>query len=163
MDDATTKDDWPTALPTAPASVLIAAGGGGEAARLLAAGYEVDAFDPDPGLAAGLSAMAGIGLVAAITPEELCLAIVDGRHGAGAAFSRRRYDAVVLGPRAWGRAAAPGQALRLLKAAARLCPRGPIVALVPPPGDTAAVAGHAAALGREARPLGGGVAFVAIC
>jgi len=116
-------------LPAPPARLFVgAAGAGREIAVLRRQGYEADALEPSPGLAARCAAVAAPGRTVVATYADLCRAILDDGDGPAAVFAGRTYDAVILG---WGsltHVLIEDERRRVLAAATRLAPTGPVLA-----------------------------------
>ena len=117
-------------LPKAPARVLLgAAGFGREAAWLVAAGCQVDAFEPVSRCARSLSRAVGTdGRCAVGDYEDLVAAVLRGERNPLSGFAESRYDAVLVG---WGsltHVLDRGLRHELFVALDTLCPRGPILA-----------------------------------
>lgn len=126
---------WERALlarPEIPAKgrvLLAAAGGGRELKALIERGYEVTAFEPNPVLREGASA------VAAQRPDALVLdgvfadlsEAVHGRGPLGQLASRAPFDLVVLG---WGsitHVLSQPERAQLLSSVRRLAPSAPVI------------------------------------
>ncbi|MDW8364130.1 MAG: hypothetical protein RMK74_17205, partial [Myxococcales bacterium] len=116
-------------LPPPPARLLVGgAGWGRECAALCAMGYEVVAFDPavraavgDPFRAQCESYLGGY--------EDLAASVLDGADGPLAAVCRSGpYAAFVFGWTSLSHLLRPGDRMRAVRAAAVLCPSGPLLA-----------------------------------
>lgn len=119
-----------TALPPPPARVLLgAAGSGREAAWLVDAGYQVDAFEPSALLCTELERRLGArARVTRASYEDVLAAHGGGPVIPGAGWLAERYDAVILG---WGsltHVLDPASHLPLLALCDTLSPRGPVLA-----------------------------------
>ncbi|MEZ4296437.1 MAG: hypothetical protein R3B70_15810 [Polyangiaceae bacterium] len=144
-------------LPPPPARLLVgAAGAGREVLFLLGRGYEVLALEPTPALAQACRAQTrGAAEVIELRYEELAPEAAGAtsdpgaRESAGAArdagarksagaasdaIAGERFDAVLLGLGSLSHLLDAGTRLAVLRALARMCPRGPILAtaLTPP-------------------------------
>jgi hypothetical protein len=117
-------------LPPPPARILVgAAGAGREALGLVAAGFEVDAFEPAQECAAECRRRLGErATVQSFRYEDLSAAILDGAAVGDTHFARQRYDAVLLGHGSLTHIVNPDERVRLLRALDLICPTGPILA-----------------------------------
>ena len=144
-----------TRLPPRPARVLIAAAGAGRESMVLAeGGYEVDAFEPNAALIAQWrsSATGGVGKIWRATFDDFAAGALD-RTGPMREVAHRRYDAFVLSWAGLSHCLGSQKRRRLLAAAARVAPGGPL--LVSYADGNGWRHGRAERLGRAlARPLG---------
>jgi hypothetical protein len=96
---------------------------------LIEKGFQVDAFDLAPRLAALASdAVGNRGRVLAFGYQQLADAVLDSASGTASTFGRERYAAVLLG---WGsltHVIDPSERARLFRALDILCPDGPLLA-----------------------------------
>jgi len=138
-------------LPPAPAHVLIGAcGTGREAVALAVRGYRVDAVEPAPEFVAESRRRLGErGRVFRASYEQLSALVLDTPDG-DSPLQRTRYDAVILGSGSLTHVLEPLEQERIVRAVARLCPNGPILASFFCDADDAAPppAGRAQRLGR---------------
>ena len=116
-------------LPTPPAALLVGgAGAGREVMALRARGYEVDAFEPAAALAERCRRLEGTGRVEVGDYGMFAAAVLDGEQNAMAPFTAVSYDAVLLGWSSLSHVFLRRDQERTLEAAARLSPRGPVLA-----------------------------------
>jgi hypothetical protein len=118
------------ALPPAPARLLLAAAGHGrELVPLCEAGYAVDAFEPAAKHAAVLRDRAGHRAETARGSfADLSATVLRGEVNALHAFSRRSYDAVILGWGSFTHVLDARDREELLRACVRLAGHGPVLA-----------------------------------
>jgi len=116
-------------LPPAPARVLVGATGTGrEAVALATRGYRVDAIEPAPAFVAESRRRLGDrGRVYRASYEQLSTLVLD-ESARDHPLRRARYDAVILGSGSLTHVLEPHDQARILRAAALLCPNGPILA-----------------------------------
>lgn len=148
-------------LPPAPARILLGAAGSGREAKALAEiGYHVDAFEPGRRAAALCrEAIGNRGRALVGRYEELTAAVLDDVGTSLEPIAHERYDAVILGWGSFSHILDTAEQLRVLQAAARLSPTGPILAsfwLKRPQTPTSRALGVGRAVGRSIAGLRGG-------
>lgn len=119
-----------SALPPAPARLLLAAAGDGrELAWLCESGYTVDAFEPAASHVAKLRAHAGERAeVACGSFADLGAAVLRAEPNSLSGFGQRSYAAVVLGWGSFTHVLDAGERAELLRACDRLAGAGPVLA-----------------------------------
>jgi hypothetical protein len=119
-----------SALPPAPARLLLAAAGEGrELGWLCESGYTVDAFEPATSHVAKLRAHAGERAeIACGSFADLVAAVLRAEPTSLASFGARRYDAVVLGWGSFSHVLEADERAELLRACDRLAGAGPVLA-----------------------------------
>ncbi len=116
-------------LPKAPARILVtAAGAGRELVNLSAWGYELEAFEPAPSMAAQAQRRLGErGHVRVGDYQLFCDCVLRRASGALAMLRGQTFDAVLLGWGSLSHVLGATRRLEVLRAACALCPEGPLL------------------------------------
>ena len=144
-------------LPAAPARILVgAAGSGRESMALAAQGYQIDAFEPAPKMMQLChDLLPAPHRVVQATYEDFWRAVLDRQHNAMSPMAGGGYDAVILG---WGSVShvlQPTDRIRLIQAASKVAPRGPVLVSYRTDAHLGLLQGPGHRLGRVlAKPIG---------
>jgi len=115
-------------LPSAPASILVgAAGGGREAVALQELGYHVHAFEPSTSAFRRCQEALGSDLVDQASYQDLVASVLHGTNTPLQLKPEARFDAVLLGWGSFGHVLRSADRLELLRTCDHVAPNGPIL------------------------------------